>query len=318
MATKSSDKPNLWQALSSDLASAVERAGRGVVAVNARPRTPSSGVVWRQGVVVTANHTVKRDEEITVTTADGRTLPAKLAGRDPGTDLAALKLESTDLPVAETGDAASIKAGHLVLALGRREGGDDSRQDSFAAGLGVVSGVGGPWWTWRGGQIDRFLRLDLTIFLGFSGGPLVDAQGRVIGINTTGLARGVGLTVPASTVDRVTDELLEKGRIPRAHLGLGMMPLRLPEELRGKLDLPAASGMMVLSVEPGGPADASGALIGDVLVALDGKPTGDIGDIQAALGGERVGQTVRALVVRGGARTELAITVGERPALSRE
>lgn len=313
MATKPSEKPNTWLAFSSDLAAAVERTGRVVVAVNARPRTPSSGVAWRQGVVVTADHTVKRDEEITVTLADGRTVPAKLAGRDPGTDLAVLKLEAPDLPVAETGDASALKVGHLVLAVGRQEGSGESRQGSFAAGLGVVSAVGGPWRTWRGGEIDRFLRLDLAIFLGFSGGPLVDAEGRIVGINTTGLARGRSLAVPASTVDRVTTELLEKGHIRRGYLGLGMMPLRLPEELKNKLNLPAANGMMVLSVEPGGPAGAAGAEIGDVLVSLDGKPVSDVDDVQAALGGERLGHAVRALVIRGGASAELTITVGERP-----
>jgi S1-C subfamily serine protease len=249
-----------------------------------------------------------------VTLADGRTVPAKLAGRDPGTDLAVLKVEAPDQSVAEAGDASALKVGHLVLAVGRREGSGESRHGSLAAGLGVVSAVGGPWRTWRGGEIDRFLRLDLAIFLGFSGGPLVDAEGRIVGINTTGLARGTGLAVPASTVDRVATELLEKGHIRRGYLGLGMMPLRLPEELKSKLDLPAANGMMVLSVEPGGPADAAGAEIGDVLVSLDGKPVCDVDDVQAALGGERLGHAVRALVVRGGASAELAITVGERPA----
>jgi S1-C subfamily serine protease len=314
MATKTQEKSNTWLALSNDLAAAVERTGPVVVAVHARPRTPSSGVSWQQGVVVTANHTVKRDEEITLTTADGRTLPATLAGRDPGTDLAVLRHEAKDLPVAEIGDAASLKVGHLVLAVGRREGNDD---ESFPAGLGMVSLAGGPWRTWRAGEIDWFLRLDLAIFLGFSGGPLVTAEGRVLGINTTGLARGQGLAIPASTVNRVAAQLLEKGRVSRGYLGLGMMPLHLPEALVNQLHLPAGNGMMVLSVEPDGPAGAAGALIGDVVAALDGKPVSDLDDIQAVLGGERVGQTVRALMVRGGASLELAITVGERPTAGR-
>ena len=310
MATKASEKSNTWLALSNDLAAAVERTGPVVVAVHARPRTPSSGVSWQQGVVVTANHTVKRDEEITLTTADGRNLPAKLAGRDPGTDLAVLRHEAADLAVADTGDAAALKVGHLVLAVGRREG---NGEEGFPAGLGMVSLAGGPWRTWRGGEIDRFLRLDLAIFLGLSGGPLVNAEGRILGLNTTGLARGQGLSIPASTVNRVAAQLLEKGRVSRGYLGLGMMPLHLPDRLVSQLHLPAASGMMVLSVEPDGPAGAAGALIGDILVALDGKPVSDLDDIQAALGGERVGQAVRAQVVRGGAALELAITVGERP-----
>jgi len=314
MATKTSEKSNTWLTLSNDLATAVERTGPVIVAVHARPRTPSSGVAWQPGVVVTANHTVKRDEDITLTTADGRTVPAKLAGRDPGTDLAVLRHEAADLPIADLGDAAELKVGNLVLAVGRREG---SGEESFPAGLGMVSFAGGPWRTWRGGEIDRYLPLDLSIFLGFSGGALVNAEGRVAGVNTTGLTRGTGLAVPASTVNRVTAQLLEKGRVPRGYLGLGMMPIHLPEALVSQLHLPAGGGMMVLSVEPDGPAGAAGALIGDILVALDGKPVSDLDDVQAALGGGRVGKSVRAEVVRGGSTQALAITVGERPALQR-
>jgi serine protease DegQ len=311
--TKSSEAGSALLALSNDLAAAVERAGRSVVAVNARPRTPSSGVYWREGVVVTADHTVRRDEEITVTLPDGRSAPATLAGRDPSTDLAALRVEAAALPAAPTADASSLKVGHMVLAVGRREGDGQADQGSLGASLGVVSALGGSWRTWRGGQIDRLIRLDLTIFLGFSGGPLVDAQGRIVGINTTGLWRGAGLAIPASTVERVARELLAKGRIARGYLGLGMHPVLLPEALKRRLDVPAGGGMIVFSVEPQGPAERAGALIGDVLVALDGKPVGDLGDVGAALTGERVGKQISARLIRGGALIELAITVGERP-----
>jgi len=307
MDSRTPERGSALLALSDDLAGAVERAGRSLVAVNARPRVASSGIYWRPGVVVTADHTVKRDQDITVTLPEGRSVPARLAGRDPSTDLAALKLEADGTPVAERGDASSLKVGHVVLAVGR--GGDSG----LSASLGVISALGGAWRTWRGGQIDRFMRLDLSIFLGFSGGPLVDAQGRVVGLNTTGLWRNMGLTVPASTVDRVTEQLLEKGRVARGYIGLGMQPVRLPEALQSRLNLPGKAGMMAFTVEPGGPAERAGVLIGDVLLALDGEPVSDVGDVQAMLGGERVGKPLRALVLRGGATLELTIAVAERP-----
>lgn len=296
-------------ALSNDLAAAVERAGHAVVAVNARPRTPSSGVLWRSGVVVSGDHTVRRDEEIKVRLPDGRSLPAALVGRDPSTDLAVLRLEAAETPTPEIGDPGSLRVGHLALALGRGE----SAQAGPVASLAVISALGGAWRSWHGGRIDQFIRLDVTIFLGFSGGPLVDARGRVVGINTTGLWRGVGMAIPASTVERVVKEILEKGRIARGYLGLGMQPVRWPESRERKLDLPGEGGMMVMSVEPGGPAEKAGFVLGDVLVALDGAPVSDVGDVQIFLDSDRIGKTVRASLIRGGVVRELAMTVGQRP-----
>jgi S1-C subfamily serine protease len=153
----------------------------------------------------------------------------------------------------------------------------------------------------------------VTIFLGFSGGPLLDAQGRVVGINTTGLWRNMALAVPAGTVDRVSKELLEKGRIARAYLGLGMQPVALPDALTRKLKLSHKAGLIVFTVEPGSPAERAGALIGDILIALDEKPVTDMGDVQAFLESGGIGKSVRASFVRGGAPVELAIVLGERP-----
>jgi len=293
-------------ALSNDLAAAVERAGSAVVAVNGRQRIPSSGVYWRSGVVVTADHTVRRDDEITVTLPDSRTVPATLAGRDSSTDLAVLKLQGVELPAVEIGDASWLKVGHLVLAVGR------SAESGLSASMGVISAKGGAWRSWYGGQIDQFLRLDLTLYPGFSGGPLVDAQGHIVGINTSGPRRMV-LAIPASTVNRVVDQLLEKGRIARGYLGLGMQPVRLPDNLKRTLNLPSVGGVIVVNVETNGPADQAGVLIGDVLVALDGTPVSDTGDVLAMLGSDRVGKTVSVHVIRGGTSIELTITVGERP-----
>jgi S1-C subfamily serine protease len=294
------------QALSNELADAAERAGRSVVAIHARRRIPASGVVWRPGVVVAASHTIQREENITVTLHDGTTVPATLAGRDPGTDLAVLRLgEGAAAPAATVGDSAALRVGHLVLALGRPG-------SAVTASLGAVSALGGEWRTWHGGVIDRFVRLDLAIYDGFSGGPLVDARGQVLGINTSGLARALAMTVPAATVERVVGQLLERGRVSRGYLGLGMQPVRLPASLVAQHKLPHESGLMVVTVDPGGPADRAGVLLGDVLLSVDGTPVDDARDVLALLGPDRVGKPLRVRLIRAGAPTEAEITVGER------
>ncbi|HET7458045.1 MAG TPA: trypsin-like peptidase domain-containing protein, partial [Gemmatimonadaceae bacterium] len=231
-------------ALSDALAAAVETAGRSTVAVHARQRIPSSGVVWRPGVVVAAHHTVRRDEGITVTVDGGRTLAAQLAGRDPSTDLAVLTVAGAEA-AASLGSSDALRVGHLVLAVGRP--GDD-----VTASLGTVSAVGGPWRTWAGGAVDRMLRLDLAIYDGFSGGPLVDAAGRVVGLDTSGLVRGGAVALPVATVDRVVDQILSTGHVARGYLGLGMQPVRFPEPLARSLGVDGDVGVIVLSVEPGG------------------------------------------------------------------
>jgi S1-C subfamily serine protease len=285
-------------ALSNELAGAVEHAGRAVVAVNARPRFASSGVVWRPGVIVTAEHTIRRREEIGITLPDGRSASATLAGRDPGTDIAVLKLADADVPAATLGSTEALQPGHLILAIGR------SADSGVNATMGVMSAVSGPWRSWRGGQIDQYLRLDLTLYPGSSGGAVVDTAGRVLGISTSALSRIAGLAVPASTVNRVVDELLRTGHVSRGYLGLGLHPVSLPD---------GSTGLIVLSAEPNGPAAVAGMLLGDILVALAGKPLSDTDEIQAILNGQSVGKPLAARIVRGGQVIELTITVGERP-----
>lgn len=306
MATSPTERFSSLLNLSNDLAGAVEGTGQAVVAVNARRRTSSSGIHWQPGVVVTADHTVKRDEEITVTLADGHTVPATLVGRDTSTDLAVLRLQDVDLPAADVGDAAGLKVGHMVLAIAR------SHEGRLSASLGVVSALGGPWRSWYGGQIDQFIRLDLTLYHGSSGGPLVNAQGQIVGINTSG-PRNMALAIPASTVNRVVDQLLSKGHITRGYLGVGMQPVRLQNSLKESLNLTNTGGVIVVSIESGGPSEQAGILIGDVLVAFDGVAVEDTGDVLALLSPERVGKTITVQVVRGGTLTEVAVVVGERP-----
>jgi S1-C subfamily serine protease len=293
--------------LSNSLADAVERAGRSLVAVNARNHVPSTGIHWRQGAIVTADHTIDREEGITLTLPDGQTVPANLAGRDAGTDLAVLKLDRADLPTAEIADGDGLKVGHIVLAVAR------PGQAGLSASMGAISAVSGPWRTWSGGQIDQLVRPDLTLYPGFSGGPLVDAQGRVAGVNTSGLSRSMTLTIPASTVNRVVEQLLTRGRIARGYLGLGMQQVRLPDNLKNSLNLSSNAGLIVVSVEQGGPAEQAGVLVGDVVIALAEKPVATTDDVQGILGPDWVGKSIPVRVVRGGSPTELQLTVGERP-----
>jgi len=304
MSASSSD--GLLSAVSNDLAAAVDTVGRSVVAIHARRRIPASGVVWQPGVVVAAHHTVQRDDDITVSLHDGSSVSATLAGRDPSTDLAVLRLADAAgaPPVAPAAEPPRV--GQLVLALGRPGG-------SVTASLGIVSAVGGEWRTWQGGAIDRFVRLDLAVYDGFSGGPLVDAAGRVIGLNTSGLARATAVTVPASTVARVMGQLLARGHVARGWLGIATQPVRLPPALQRSLGSESDAGLVVVNVEPDSPADRGGVLIGDILVALDGRAVRDPGDVLAALGGEQIGHAVGLRIVRGGKAETVSVTVGERP-----
>jgi S1-C subfamily serine protease len=301
-----SSEGGVLAALSDDLAGAAETVGRSVVAIHARRRIPASGVVWRDGVIAAAHHTVQRDEDITVTLHDGSSVAARLAGRDPSTDLAVLRLDGTaaQAPPIRMADEAP-RPGHLVLALGRPGRG-------LTASLGVVSAVGGEWRTWQGGTIDRFIRLDLAIHDGFSGGPLVGASGQVLGLNTSGLSRAMALTIPAGTVTRVVAQLLEQGRVTRGWLGIATQPVQLPAALQKEHGI-GAIGMVIVNVAPGSPAERGGLMLGDILIAVNDRAVDRPGDVLAAVAGEKVGTALKARVVRGGRLETVVVTVGERP-----
>lgn len=294
--------------LSDDLSNAVATAARSVVTVHGGRRYGASGVVWRPGVVVTADHALEQDEEIGVTLPDGTRVGARLAGRDGSTDLAILKIESTTAQVADRAPDDALRIGHVVIAVARPGG------DGPSASMGVMSALSDAWTTWRGGRVDRFIRADLTLYPGFSGGPLVDAAGRLIGINTSGLTRHWSVALPPSTVDRVADALLAKGRIARGYLGVGLQPVRVPESIARTLQLARTGGAIVVAVEPGSPADRSGVMIGDVLVGIDGAAVSDVEDVHGLLGPDKVGSQSSLRVIRAGALTQVSVTIGERTA----
>ena len=304
--TEQRTETGVLAALSDELASAVERASRSLVRVDARRRgNPASGIVWAaDGLILTANHVLERDEEIMVGLPDGTSTAATVAGRDPGTDIAILRAQTSGLTVVERGPAP--KVGHLVLAVGRPGA-------SVAATVGIVSALGGPARTWRGGQLEGFIRTDATLLPGFSGGPLVDAGGRMVALATSHFGQGVGFGIPLETVSRVADTLLKQGRVRRGYLGISSQPVQVTAALREKLGLTHETGLLLISVEPGTPAEQGGLLLGDILIGLDGQPVRDTDDLQTLLGGDRVGKATQVRVIRGGELREVAVTIGERP-----
>jgi S1-C subfamily serine protease len=303
-----SNMENIWSKLSHDLAEVSATAGKSVVAVQGT-RHASSGIVIAKDAVVAASHAVRRDDEITVITAPGQKLSARVSGRDPSTDLVVLRLQQPiDAPPARWAATTNLRVGELVLALAR------TRRGHVVASAGILSGlIAGPMRTWRGGELDQFIRPDLTMYPGFSGGPLVNIQGEFLGLNTAGLHRS-GITVPSSTVQRIAAELLEKGAIQRPYLGLAMQAAPLPESLRTRLNLTASEGLLVVHVEPGSPAEKAGILLGDVLVTLAEKPVADTDAVQHILRAHKAGDAIAASLVRGGVMVAVNVHLEARPA----
>ncbi len=293
--------------LSNALAQATDRAGSSVVAVHTERRGSSSGIVWRSGVIVTSEHALRRDEEIQVTLPNGRVASASLAGRDPSTDIAVLKCAEASNAAPEFGDVAALKPGSLTLVVGR------TRASGPVAALGVVSLVAPDRRTWTGASIVPYIRLDVGLQPTAVGGAVIDAHGRTVGLATPRFARFGAIAVPASSINKITDILLQKGRIPRGYLGVGLQPVRLPDALRDKLQWNEKTAAIVMDVHPGGSADKAGIVIGDILISMAGQPVTGLEDVQSHLAGEAIGKTLPLKFVRGGAIQTGSIVVAERP-----
>lgn len=292
-----------FKAVSEGMAAVVAAAGQSVVRVDARRRHPASGIVWSaEGVIVTANHVVRRDS-VRVGLPDGSETEATLAGRDPGIDLAVLRIPQEGLTPADWAAEEALGVGALVLALGRPG-------QSVQASLGILSAIGGEWRTHGGGQASHFVRPDLVMYPGFSGGPLVGGDGRVIGLATSALTREGGIALTWATVEPAVASLLEHGSVRRGYLGVGVQPVRLPPQLGAELG--QETGLLLHSVEPDSPAEEAGLLVGDILVTLDGEAVGSPDDLAVLLRGPRVGQEVPGRIVRGGSAQELTVTIGVR------
>ena len=288
---------------SNGLTSAVEKAGASTILVDARKRYPASGIAYAEDLILTADHVVTREEDIKVGLPDGKTLTATLAGRDPGSDLALLKLAEKVLSPAKTSD--DVKVGQLVLALGR------PNNAGMQASWGIVTAISGPARTSRGGLLDEYLQTETTPYPGFSGGPLVNTEGEVLGLNTSGLTRGSSLTIPIKVAWRIADALAKHGTVKRGYLGVRTQPVEIAEAARKALQREQGQGLLVLWLEEAGPAEKGGLLVGDILVAISGQPVGDPDDLFAALNSDTVGKSIAVEVLRGGRPETVRVTVAE-------
>jgi len=289
-------------AFSNELAALTESTGHSVVRVEGRRRLPASGIIWSDdGVIVTANHVVERDDNLMIGLPNGDKVAATLIGRDPSTDLAALRVTATGLTAIKKANFESLRAGSLVLALGRPG-------KAINATLGVVSALGD---TNADGEntVDRYVQTDVTMFPGFSGGPLVGMDGGVLGINTSAM-RDISLTIPLPTIARVVESLLAHGKIRRGYLGVGTQPVRLPPAIRTQLD--QETGLLVASVEADSPAEQGGLMIGDTLIALGTQSVRSVDELSARLSSEVVGAATDFTILRGGQIQHLHVTIGER------
>jgi len=307
-------------ALSDGLADAVEGVGASVVGVDGRRRGPASGTVFAPGMVLAASHAVEWEEDLSVVAPDGRTFEARFVGRDLHNDLAVLEVPGLEAPAAEPAGGAA-RVGQLALSVARpggwrrhgRHGGRGAQHGAhhgLRASLGVVSAVGGPFRMGRGARLESYVQTDAVPYPGFSGGPMVDAGGKVLGVIALGWGRGATLAVPAEVAWRVANSLAEGGSVKRGYLGILSQPVRLPEGQRGGIG--AEGGLLVVGVEDGSPAGQGGVLLGDILVSLDSAPVTDTDELQTLLVGERVGREVPVGVIRGGTLQTLSVTVGER------
>lgn len=288
---------------SNALTSAVEKGGASTILVDARKRYPASGIAYAEDLVLTADHVVTR-EDIKVTLPDGKSLAATVAGRDAGSDLALLKLAEKVLTPAKT--SSEVKVGQLVLALGR------PNASGIQASWGIVTAIAGPARTHRGGLLDEYIQTETTPYPGFSGGPLVNTEGEVLGLNTSGLTHGSALTIPVNVAWRIAGELAKHGSVKRGYLGVRTQPVEIPEAARKSLKRDQTSGLLVLWLEENGPAQQGGLFVGDTIVAIANQPVSDPDDLFAALNSETVGKSVAVEVLRGGKPETVNVKVGER------
>jgi S1-C subfamily serine protease len=295
------DTNNSLAALSSQMADAVETIGKSLVMVNGRARQSATGIAYADDLVLTADHVLEREDNLTVQTHDGRKLGAQLVGRDQSSDLAVLRVAGLHVPAANA--AKDARVGQIALAVGRPD------EEGVMASIGVVSKIGGPVRMGKGATLDKFIQTDATPYPGFSGGALVDASGAAFGLLTTGLGRGAAIVIPMEIALKVAGTLTQQGYVKRGYLGIVSQQVKLPPAQRSGSH---ENGLLVVRVEDDSPAEKGGLLVGDILLSIEGSAINDADDLLSALGGDRVGKAVSIKVMRGGTAQDVSVTVGQR------
>jgi S1-C subfamily serine protease len=295
----------IWSELSKQLTETVDAVQGSIVTVHGGGRSTSSGVIWRPGVIVTVRHGLRRSESLQVSHA-GEPVAATLAGADAGTDIAVLRTETNTGQPTTTAVTQPPRVGELVLAVGRSGLGD------ISASFGIIARLGSAWRTWRGGQMDSLIRPDLQLYVGQSGSALVNEQRQVLGMNSSALARSAVITVPAATIDRVVDAILERGHVPRPFLGTAMQAVPVPEALRSHFPQGVDEALLVLHVEANTPAASAGILVGDLILSVDGHPVHSVHDVQRRLSSLKVGDPVAIAILRGGVKMDLKVILADR------
>lgn len=296
---------NIFTELSEAMADAAERAGRSTMLVDARRRIPASGIAIAKNLILTADHVVERDEDIRIVLGDGTETTARLAGRDPGTDLAVLTLDSASAVPAEVANTPA-RVGQFVLAIARPS------KNGIESSFGTVNAIGGPVRTGRGGMLEKYIKTDVVSYPGFSGGPLINGEEQIYGINTSGFRSGGAITIPAEVAWKIAETLAKHGKIKRGYLGIRSQTVNIPAEAQSELQRGQETGLLIVGLEAESPAGKGGIMVGDILVGVAGQPIEHHDELFARLSGDVVGESVPMDVLRGGKLQVVNVVVGER------
>lgn len=297
---------NIFSELSEAMANAAEKAGKYTVLVDARRRMPASGIAIAKDMILTAGHVVEKEEDIRILYSDGKEAKARLIGRDPGTDLAVLKLDSASAVPASTAKNPA-RVGEFVLAIGRPS------ESGIESSFGTVNKIDGPVRTGRGGMLEQYIKTDVVSYPGFSGGPLINGEGEMLGINTSGFGMGgEAVTIPADLAMKIADTLAKHGKIKRGFIGVKSQTVNLPEEAQSQIKRGQETGLLIVGVEKDSPAEKGGLIVGDILVGVGGEAVEHHDELFTRLSGDVVGKSTPMDILRGGKLQTVNIVVGER------
>jgi S1-C subfamily serine protease len=299
-------QPSALVDLSNAIATVVAESRAYTVTVHGRRRLPGTGIVWADDLIVTANHIVEQDDGIEISPGSGERRSAAVVGRDPAGDIAVLRVSADDSLTSAPRASAEVRAGEIALGIGRAGSGHPE------VSLGLINTTAAALRVSRGRIIEPVIQSEIVMLPGFSGGPLLNANGEVLGLNSSHLGRGTSLTISVAALAPIVETLTTHGRLRRGYLGIGAQAVGLSPSQISESGVDAQIGLVILSIDEGGPAHQAGLLIGDILIAVNGVPVRSVDDLVDQLPSELIGSSIPVVVVRGSQKQEIAITVGER------